>query len=280
MAIFVAASALLFDLTGTWNFSKAMSGTAWFSANLFAITAVYLRSRDRRGLAFGVAVLAAVSYGTGIAAWLAVIATGVSHRPFRQWWREWPYAVGFAATFVWYQLSGPGSDHGGNGPGEIMRGAASMLGFVLGAHGTLGEAIGSVALFGVPALVIGLGVFSRAAGVPGWIGVATFGWIGTLELFYGRPAAAGDQNRYSSLAALTWIGFAALMLFAIRGVGNRLDARHDNSNSVSALKSPWSRSRSSCPLFLARWVPAGTHATQCRRLNTMQEFGRSPCNSD
>ena len=117
MAIFVAASALLFDLTGTWNFSKAMSGTAWFSANLFAITAVYLRSRDRRGLAFGVAVLAAVSYGTGIAAWLAVIATGVSHRPVRQWWREWPYAVGFAATFVWYQLSGPADERGAFDPG-------------------------------------------------------------------------------------------------------------------------------------------------------------------
>ena len=136
-----------------------------------------------------------------------------------------------------------------------------MLGFVLGAHGTLGEAIGYVALIGVPALVIGLGVFSRAAGVSGWIGVATFGWLATLELFYGRSAAVGDQNRYSSLAALTWLGFAALMLFAIREVGNRLAARHQARTRCPRSTSPWVALAVVVPLFLAAVGAGRDHAS-------------------
>ena len=49
MAIFVVASALLFDLTGTWNFSKAMSGTAWRSGSAF----VTICHRRRRALPTG-----------------------------------------------------------------------------------------------------------------------------------------------------------------------------------------------------------------------------------
>jgi hypothetical protein len=269
MAVVVVASALLFDLTGTWNFSKAMSGTAWFSANLFALIAVYLRSRDRRGAAFGLAVVAAVSYGTGIAAWPAVIATGVSHRPIRQWWREWPYAVGFVATFAWYQMSGPGNDHGPFDPLEIVRAAASMLGFVLGAHGALGELVGCIALIGVPVLVVGLGLFSRAAGVAGWIGVATFGWLATVELAYGRLALFGDQNRYSSLAALTWVGFAALSLYALREIADRLAARNENA---AARATPWLSFAVLVPILLGAITAGRGHADTMLEANTTQEL--------
>ena len=65
-----------------------MSGAAWLSANLFALIAVYLRSRDRRGWAFAVAIVAGVSYGTGLMAWPAVIATGVSRRPLRDFFHR------------------------------------------------------------------------------------------------------------------------------------------------------------------------------------------------
>jgi hypothetical protein len=269
MAVVVVASALLFDLTGTWNFSKAMSGTAWFSANLFALVAVYLRSRDHRGAAFGLAVVAAVSYGTGIAAWPAVIATGVSHRPIRQWWREWPYAVGFVATFAWLQMSGPGNDHGPFDPPQILRAAASMLGFVLGAHGALGELVGCVALIGVPVLVVGLGLFSRAAGAAGWIGVATFGWLATVELAYGRLALFGDQNRYSSLAALTWLGFAALTLFALREIAQRLAARNEHA---AARATPWMSFAVLVPILLGALTAGRGHADTMLAVNTRQEL--------
>jgi hypothetical protein len=228
MVLFVLASALLFDLTGTWNFAKAMSGTAWLTANLFALAAVYMRSCDRHVPAFGLAGLAAVSYGTGVVAWPAVIATGVSRRPPREAWREWPYAVGLAATVVWNRLSVSG---GGQikwpSPFEITGVTASMFGHVLGLGGTLGEAVGYLVLVGVPVVAIHLGLASRAAGVAGWVGVATFGWLATLEIATVRHqwlSIVSDQSRYSSLPALTWLGLAALVCYAARRAGHRLAA--------------------------------------------------------
>ena len=238
-----------------------MSGTAWFTANLFAISAVYLRSRDRRWPSFAIAVLAAISYGTGIVAWPAVIATGASRRPVRQWWREWPYAVGFAVTFVWYRLSDPGNSYPSD-PVEIVRGAAGMLGFVFGFSGVAGELVGCVALIGVPTLVVGLWLSSRQAAVAGWIGVATFGWLATLELAYGRVTTTGAQNRYSSLAAYTWLGLAALTMYTLRGVGERLAGRRVNG-SKTVLTSPWMSIVVVVPLFLGAVVAGRPHATRC-----------------
>jgi hypothetical protein len=242
MALFVLASALVFDLTGTWNFAKAMSGTAWLTANLFAVAAVYLRSRDRLAPAFGLAVLAALSYGTGIAAWLAVIATGLSRRPLREGWREWPYAVGLAATVVWNRV---GVSGGGEiqwpSPFEIAEVTARMFGHVLGLEGTLGEAVGYVVLVGVPVVAIHLGLASRAAGVAGWVGIAMFGWLASLEIGivrYEWLSIFGDQSRYTSLPALTWLGLAALLCYAVPRAGHRL-AAHGWTRPAAALTGPW-----------------------------------------
>ncbi len=241
IALFAVASALLFDLTGTWNFAKAMSGTAWLSANLFALAAVYLRSRDRHASAFGLAGLAAVSYGTGIIAWPAVIATGVSRRGSRDAWREWPYAVGLVATVVWYRLGmSGGSEVPWPSPFEVPGVAARMFGYVLGLDGALGEVVGYVALVGVPILAVRLGLASRTAGVAAWVGVATFGWLATLEVAIVRNAwlsVISGQSRYSSLAALTWLGLAALLCCAARRASHRL-AAHGRTRPAAVLTAP------------------------------------------
>jgi hypothetical protein len=237
IAVFVLASVLLFDLTGTWNFAKAMSGTAWLSANAFAVTAIYLRSRDRCWLAFGAGALAAISYGTGIVAWVAVIAVGLVRRPARQWWREWPYALAFVLTFVWYRASGPQRDHDLD-LSRMVKAAGSMLGFVLGLHGDAARAVGTVAVVGVPVLAIALGVTRRGvAGVAGWIGVALFGWLAIFELAYGRLTLFGEQTRYTSLAALTWIGFVVLVVYAFHAVASVAARR--SAPVASAFRSQW-----------------------------------------
>jgi hypothetical protein len=242
MVLFVLAAALLFDLAGTWNFARAMSGTAWLTANLFALAAVYLRSRDRLALAFALAALAAVSYGTGIAAWPAVIATGLSRRPLREGWREWPYAVGLAATVMWNRLGvSGGGEVGWPSPFEIADVTARMFGHVLGLDGTLGAAVGYVVLIGTPVVAIHLGLTSRAAGVAGWVGVAMFGWLASLEIGivrYQWLSIFGDQSRYTSLPALTWLGLAALLCYAVPRAGHRLVA-HGWTRPAAALTGPW-----------------------------------------
>jgi hypothetical protein len=229
MALLVLASALLFDLAGTWNFAKAMSGTAWLTTNLFALAAVYLRSRDRRAPAFGLAALAAVSYGTGVVAWAAVIATGLSRRRLREWWREWPYAVGLIATVVWNRLGASGgADIRWPSPLEVAAVTARMFGHVLGLEGTVGQVVGYVVLVGVPVIAIHLAIASRAAGVAGWVGVATFGWLGSIQigtLRYDWLSIFGDQSRYTSLPALTWLGLVALVCYAAPHASHLLRAR-------------------------------------------------------
>jgi hypothetical protein len=241
MVLFILASALLFVLTGTWNFAKAMSGTAWLTANLFALAAVAVRSRDRHSLAFGLAGLAAVSYGTGIVAWPAVIAAGVSRRPPRDAWREWPYVVGLVATVVWYRLGvSGGSEVPWPSAFEVPAATARMFGFVLGLEGALREIVGYVALVGVPVLAVWLGLASRTAGLAAWVGVATFGWLATLEIVIVRNAwiaGFGGEGRYSSLPALTWLGLAVLLCYAARHAGQHL-AVHKWTRPAALLTSP------------------------------------------
>ena len=111
----VLSAGLLFGMNGSWSFTKSMSGAAWFTANLFAVTAIVLRQKDRSWLAGGSAALAMISYGTGLSAWPAVAAVGLARRPWREWWRELPMVAGFVVGFLWYQSeshrpSGFGSD--------------------------------------------------------------------------------------------------------------------------------------------------------------------------
>lgn len=222
VAILLVASALMFNLTGTWNFSKSMSGTAWFSANLLALVAILLRSRDRNHWAFVLAVLAAVSYGTGAAAWVAVIAAGVTRRPLKAAWREWPYLVGFIATLLWYRAAGGDSGMGVTysvSPADLARQTIKLLGFVLGLDGAIGNAVGLTAFVAVSALIVALVSTASAAG---WVGLATFGLVATLEVSFGRSVVLqgfGVQNRYSSPPAFVWLGFLALLFVALQRFG-------------------------------------------------------------
>jgi hypothetical protein len=234
MVILVFASALLFNLVGTWNFTKAMSGTAWLGANLFALVAVYLRSRGLRWPALAVAVLAAASYGTGLAVWPALVVAGLILQP-RQWWREWPFVAGFGANFVWYQqavspLSQASESFAGiPSPADILRSTARMLSLPLGFEGGLAGVIGGAALIALCAATVAV-LFMRRAPDPdlgtlaAWAGVAAFGFFATLQASFGRHTILllfGEQNRYNSLPSLVWLAIAAISVLAGRALVER-----------------------------------------------------------
>lgn len=269
--ILVVASALLFNLTGTWNFSKSMSGTAWFSANLFALIAVLLRSRDRSWWAFLLAVLASMSYGTGLAAWVAVIATGVTRRPSRSAWREWPHVVGFVTTLLWYQAAGGDSGMTDRTYLDIVRQTAVLLGFVLGLDGALGSAVGLLALVVVPVLIAALVSTTSAAG---WVGVATFGLIATLEVSFGRTVVLqlfGTQDRYSSPPAVLWLGLFALVLVALRRFGCR-SSTADGTERRAASFGRLLPLAVAAPLLVGAVTAGSTQADEMLALNHPQEL--------
>lgn len=114
----VACSTLVFSLHGLWNFTRAMSGTAWLTANLLVVVALVLASRGRWWPAWVLALLASLTYGTAFAVWpvLAVLAF-VRREP---WWRRLvPLVVGGVIMLVWLairsappQAASPSSDPG------------------------------------------------------------------------------------------------------------------------------------------------------------------------
>lgn len=69
----IGMSLLYFAPHGVWNYMRAISGTAWLSANLFAVGALLLAGRGRLVMASISGVFASASYGTGLLIWPALV---------------------------------------------------------------------------------------------------------------------------------------------------------------------------------------------------------------
>jgi len=225
------AGSILLSLSGAWNFMYGMSGAAWLSANLFVVAAIYLRSLDRNRTALAAAVLATISYGTGILAWPAIIVVGAVRRQFSQWWREWPYIVGLIISAIVVKTLGNSfSNTSSNDYFLIAQLAAKFLGNSVGLFGSLGEAAGWIALVGTPLCAIWLALVIRPQEDAGWIALAVYGWGALMVITQGRAifmAAFSYQSRYYSLAAMTWLGFVVMVVLTMHTFSGFRSARAD-----------------------------------------------------
>lgn len=212
----VTASFLLLVPNGAWSFVKAMSGTAWLTANLLAVAALLAAQRRRRLLAPALALLATVTYGTGLAVWpalvvLAVLRDGPSARLLRH---EWPTIVAGAAAigrYAWWYASA-------SIPGPPRPGTLELVERVARSLASL-PVDGDAPLLGLAALIAGVvavgwcwrrGVLPAAAP---WVGLMVFGIMSlTLVSLSRREVVAG---RYISLAALALVGLCGTTLVAL-----------------------------------------------------------------
>jgi hypothetical protein len=276
IVLLVLASAMVFNLNGTWNFAKAMSGTAWLSANLFALVAVYLAARSRPLPALGAAALSAVSYGTGLMAWPALIATGMARRPWREWWREWPAVIGFVATFAWYRsVAGDANPVESPGIEATVRSMAGILAYPFGLEGGRAVWVGGLALGAIPLLALGIVGWARSAAIAPWVGMAAFGWLATLEMVVGRSYLGlldSAQYRYTSLPALAWLGLAGMVVHSARLVGARL-ASGRRGPVAALLSSPWPRAALVAPVVLAALLTGTARVTEMEESTTYQQLG-------
>lgn len=222
LALICLSGTLLFGLSGAWNFVLAMSGAAWLSANLFVVAAIYQRSRDRHATTMAAAVLATMSYGTGLFVWPAIIAVGVIRRHYSQWWKEWPYIVGLVlSAAVVKLLTNNSGDTSTTDYLLVAQLAATFLGDSVGLSGAWSQAVGWVVLIGTPLCAAWLALFVRPQAESGWIGLAMYGWCALLVITQGRAifmTIYGYQGRYYSIAALTWLGFSVLVILTLRSL--------------------------------------------------------------
>lgn len=222
----VAASALMFSPHGLWNYARAMSGTAWLTANLIVIVAIMFALRGKWWPAWALALLGSFSYATAFAAWpvLAVLAF-VRREP---WWkRVLPLVVGGSVVLLWmtYRPSAPLA-------GKPTSDPAGMLYYFLAIVGKLWS-VDSGAVAALAGLVV-LGVYlalasSRVAREPQlwfWWALAGHGLLGAMMITAARVDYGGevgmDTSRYTSVSVL--LALPALVMLATV-VHRRLPAR-------------------------------------------------------
>ena len=150
-------SFIVFCPAGLWNFSRGMSGTAWLTANLFAIAAIVLATRRWTILAVAAACLAVLSYATGFGALVAVAVVALLQREAK--WR-WLLPLGLLVVGgAVYVLTSPGGTSGGGVSRDVALLASTFLSNLGLLWASLDTELGSICG------AVGLALFALSASV-------------------------------------------------------------------------------------------------------------------
>ncbi len=216
VAVVAFAALAVFAPAGAWTYVKAMSGTAWLSANLFIVVALLLQQRDRKVLSVGAAALASISYGTALAAWPAMAIAGLL-RHGRRWQDQWLVWAGGAVAgglYLRWRLENPVRSASGE-PMDIIRRSVLLTTerFLPGrfqyATFTLLVLVGAFALWTCR---------SRLSATAPWVAMVVYGTAATLMIARTRTIEDGaDSSRYWSVSMWIWTGLFAVVVLATRG---------------------------------------------------------------
>lgn len=220
----VVVSAGVFTPHAVHNFVLGMSGTAWIGANLLSIVAVALAARGRTCGATVAAIAAAASYGTGLAAWPAVvIALAVARRRLAP--ALVPAVAGLVAAAIYLALyqTPPLHPKPVVDPLALGHGLLVLLGAPLAASAPVAAVLGAAAAGSLGFAVARTWSQDVRRLDAFWLGVAVYGLgaCGTIALAragYGPDAML--SSRYATLPALALA--AAAVLWVRSGAGDRV----------------------------------------------------------
>jgi hypothetical protein len=220
--LFVGFAVLVFAPQGAHNFARAMSGTAWLSANvlsLLAVLAVHRRWRGDVPLALGLAGLATLSYGTGLMAWPAVLVVLVLQR--RSARAVLPVAAVWlvvAGAYFGLAQSSRSADADLDLNGVAHR-TVQVLGSVVATDPDMAVATGLAAVILAGLLIERAVRLDRLAAAP-WVALVVYTVLGAAMIGFARGAHGDDvgaSSRYASLSALCWCGLLALAVLVRPG---------------------------------------------------------------
>lgn len=214
--IVAAGSALVFSPHGLWNFTRAMSGTAWLTANLIVVVALLLAVRGRWWPAWVLALLGSVTYGTAFAVW-PVLAVLAAVRREAWWKRLLPLAVGGVVFAVWmaYRPSAPLAAAPAHDIGSLLYYFLAVLGKLWTADSGGMAAFAGAVLLGLYATL----ATSKVAREPRlwfWWALAGHAFLGAAMIAQARVDYGGevgmDTARYTSISVL--MSLPAIVLLA------------------------------------------------------------------
>ncbi|MPZ85022.1 MAG: hypothetical protein GEV28_33410 [Actinophytocola sp.] len=214
--IVAGGSALVFSLHGLWNYTRAMSGTAWLTANLIVVVALLLAVRGRWWPAWGLALLGSVTYGTAFAVWpvLALLAV-VRREPV--WKRLLPLAAGGVIVAVWlaYRPSAPLAGAPTTDLGSLLYYFLAIVGKLWTADSGGMAALAGAVILGIYAALASSKV-AREPGLWFWWALACHAFLGAGMIAIARVDYGGevgmDTARYTSISVL--MSLPAIVLLA------------------------------------------------------------------
>lgn len=223
--LLVAASTLVFSLHGLWNFTRAMSGTAWLTANLVVVAALLLAHRGRWWPAWALALLASLTYGTAFAVWPVLALLAVLRR--ESWWKRLiPLAVGGLIVSVWlsYRPSAPLAGAPTSDPGSLIYYFLAVVGKLWTADsGGMAAVAGTVILAGYA--VLATNRIAREPRLWFWWALACHAFlysamIAAARVDYGNEVGMSTA-RYTSASVLMSIPLIVLLAVVAHRTADR-----------------------------------------------------------
>lgn len=220
----------LFPLQAIHHYAVGMSGTAWVTANLLAVGAILAMTTDRWVVSGTLAVLATLTYGTGMAVWPALVVIVVMRR--RWSWRDAVLLV-LGALVVALAIATAGAGHPYE-PKSPLGGAVPLANALVGAQAAVVPA-GSLFTDRVPAAIVvgfvltaayvALAVVSfrrRCAGtVVSWVAIGAFAMSAFAMFSLSRGALESmelfSHSRYMGMSGLFVLSVSMLLLMLFPG---------------------------------------------------------------
>lgn len=211
----VVISTMIFASQGLHNYARAMSGTAWITANLLVIGAIVAGAHGRAITATALVVLASFTYGTGLVGWVILPLVLVATRRASVKKLASVITVGLIVV-VFYALhyeGAQGQTRPALDPADVLRRTFQVLGSLLSQDADLSVIFGAA---GVGALLslAWLARVERSDRVVVFVAVGFYG-LGSALLIGGARGGVFDDNiglasRYASLSAMIWLAVVVL----------------------------------------------------------------------
>jgi hypothetical protein len=223
-SIVLASSALMFSLHGLHNFTHAMSGAAWLTANLISVGALLFAVKGKWWPAWGMALLGSITYGTAFAAWpsLALIAI---MRKEPMWRRVTPIVAGAVIVIGWMSVNHNAAGSGTESDiGTAIFGLLAVVGHIWAANNT------GFAVFAGAIILGGYGAMAtvRAARAPElrfWWGLGCHGFFGSAMIAISRIDFGLDYSQHSRYTSVSVL-MSLPLLVLIGTVVHTFAARH------------------------------------------------------
>jgi hypothetical protein len=223
-SIVLASSALIFSLHGLHNFTHAMSGAAWLTANLISIGALLFAVKGKWGPAWGLALLGSITYGTAFAVWPSLALVAIMRKE-PTWRRVLPLGLGAVIVVGWMSLNHNAAGSGTESDiGTAIFGLLAVIGHIWAANNTGFAVLAGAVILGGYAVMATVKA-ARAPELRFWWALGCHGFFGSAMIAVSRIDFGLDYSQHSRYTSVSVL-ISLPLLVLVGTVAHTFAARH------------------------------------------------------